>query len=575
MTRSSLNLEFTIHKVARINDKATNTYVELLNFPVSENENGTLELAPSIVNDLTLFEKRLRDAGATLPKDKDKLDQLLVAVANSDAPEERVYEVHTGWIEEKSAFVMIDGIVGVAPSKIVGIKGLNVTDNESGKLSVSGTWKAWRDSVATLTRLSSIMMFAICVAFAAPLLAFLNWPSFAICLFARTRVGKSVATLMAASVPGIGRLEDLMTWNITDARLEQRLAEYNDCIFAIDDLLAMVGSHLQKYSRARDLAYKLGQGWAVGRHDSFTRAHGGVQEHWRTILLTSYEKSIRDFARAVKLERQHGEALRLIDVPAILGGLDHIFDRLPADLEIGNFHDWKKDTFKKITDACNQNHGMVFNKYIKTLITCPSVEKYTRAKIAYFVNEVCDQFDGDVARDVAAKFGLIYAGGRLGIRRGLLPWDKDELLEAITKCYFGARDLLPDDGVARREGIVALRIRLRELLEISKSKPKNIQADFEKIDGYRQRQRSFIRYIIKREVFNAVFASSTQKTLVIDWLIENQRITLTVPIASAGAVELKPKGQFIWPDGVRRRSYEILWPRRGRASKAAARKKGK
>jgi hypothetical protein len=561
MAEKRNNSKLAIYKVARIHDRATNSYLEVIKFNVSESEHGTLELAPSIVNDLYQLEKQLRDAGAILPKEKEELARLLIEVASSDAPEERVYEIHTGWIEDKSAFVTINGIVGAASRNVVGIKRSSATDYESGRLSASGSWKAWRDGVAMPALHSSIMMFAICVAFAAPLLALVKWPGFAICLFARTRVGKSVATLMAASVPGIGRLEDLITWNIKDARLEQRLAEYNDTIFPIDDFMGMPGNYRQKYLRIRDIAYKLAQGWAIDRHDSFTRAHGGVQEHWRNIVLTSYEKSIRDLARSVKLERQHGEALRLIDVPAIFDGLDHIFDRLPA-AEMGNFQDWKKNSFEKIANACDQNHGKAFKKHIKSLITHRNVEVYIRAKIAYFVNHVCDQFDGDVARDVAAKFGLIYAGGRLGIRCGLLPWDKGDLLAAIAKCYFGARGLLPDDGVALREGISALDTRLRELVGISRlPKHKNSQAEFDKADGYRRRQPRLTQYIIKREVFNAVFASSTQKTLVIDWLIENQRITLAVPIASVGAAELKPKEQFIWPDGVRRRSYEIFWPR--------------
>ena len=84
------------------------------------------------------------------------------------------------------------------------------------------------------------------------------------------------------------------------------------------------------------------------------------------------------------------------------------------------------------------------------------------------MRHVCDEYDGDVARDVAEKFGLIYAAGRLGIRSGLLPWGKAELLDALTKCYFGARDLLPDDGVAVRQGIKALRAKLRQLPRTSK-----------------------------------------------------------------------------------------------------------
>ena len=178
--------------------------------------------------------------------------------------------------------------------------------------------------------------------------------------------------------------------------------------------------------------------------------HGG----WRSISITSSERAIRDLAMAVKLERQHGEALRLIDQAAALDGLDHIFDRLSADFAASDFKDWKTETFAKISDACERNHGKVFRKYIKCLIAHgPDVERYVDKRIAFFVQYVCDEFDGDVARDVAEKYGLLYAGGMLAIRYELAPWEKDELLDAITKCYVAARDLLPDDGVSVRQGV--------------------------------------------------------------------------------------------------------------------------
>src|SRR5271170_551161 len=103
----------------------------------------------------------------------------------------------------------------------------------------------------------------------------------------------------------------------------------------------MKGSDKEKYPRIRDVAYRISQGWSTARHSSFTAAHGGVHGSWRTIALTSSERSIRDLAQAVKLSRQHGEALRLIDLPAVFDGLDHIFDRLPEDLNGSNFHAWK------------------------------------------------------------------------------------------------------------------------------------------------------------------------------------------------------------------------------------------
>jgi hypothetical protein len=559
-----------ITKIARLRDKATEQYLEVIKFPTSKTTVSELTLPPSVVSDHGVFGRRLRDAGAMLPKGTEELKKLLAAVAKSDPPEEWVYEARAGWTQDKRSFVLVDGVIGSAATKIIGVNRANSINDPSGRLSRSGSWKSWRDTVAEPARRSTILMLGISVALAAPLLAIINRPSFAICLFGRTRAGKSIATLLGASIIGIARINDLITWNITDARLEERISEFNDALFPIDDLSHMDGSDKEKYQRIRDVAYRISQGLSTARHSSFTAAHGGVHARWRSIVLTSSERSIRELARAVKLERQHGEAVRLIDLPAVFDGLDHIFDRLPEDFDRANFQDWKRDTFKNIADACEKDHGKAFRKYIKALIADRAELKgHIEAKIAYFVKRVCDEFDGDVARDVAAKIGLIYAAGMLGIRCGLLPWGKADLLDALTKAYIGARDLLPDDGVAVRQGIETLRAKLRQLPRTSKT----TAPGYHNIDGYRERQKKVNKYVIKRDAFRSLFASETQRALVIEWLIQKQRITLATAKTSAGAPAPEPQAQFIWPDGERRRSIEIVWPRLHCKRRARPRKK--
>ena len=180
-----------------------------------------------------------------------------------------------------------------------------------------------------------------------------------------------------------------------------------------------------------------------------------------------------------------------------------------------------------------------------------------------------------MARDVARKFGLAYAGGMLGIRYGLLSWENGELLEAVTKTYLKARDLLPDDGVSLRLGIAALRGKRRQLptvsLPLNKSDAKR---DYEQVDGYKQRLSKANRYVIKGESFRRIFSTNEQQDLVTKWLIEKKRITLAIPKQPTGLSDRNPKDQFIWPDGERRRSIEIIWPlkREKKQKKGVARK---
>jgi hypothetical protein len=161
----------------------------------------------------------------------------------------------------------------------------------------------------------------------------------------------------------------------------------------------------------------------------------------------------------------------------------------------------------------------------------------------------------------------------LGIRYGLLPWEKGELLDAVTKTYFKARDLLPDDGVSLRLGITALRDKRRRLPTVSLPLNKSdAERDYDKLDGYKQCLSKTTRYVIKGESFRQIFSTTEQQALVTKWLIEKKRITLAIPKQPTGLSDRNPKDQFIWPDGERRRSIEVIWPQKKKQKKGVARK---
>ena len=94
--------------------------------------------------------------------------------------------------------------------------------------------------------------------------------------------------------------------------------------------------------------------------------------------------------------------------------------------------------------------------------------------------------------------------------------------------------------------------------------------DFKKLSGYQTRSVKRYRYIIKREKFNAIFSSKAQQKLVLDWLIRKRQIEMAVPVTSKDAANLQPKAQIIWPDGERRCSYQIFWPRKAKKTQKGA-----
>jgi putative DNA primase/helicase len=492
-----------IRKVARVRDKATGDYFEIIEFPVSNTERSRIELSPSAVVDTSAFERRLRDAGAILPKDNTR--DFLRAVARRKAPLELVYEAQTGWTEDCKLFILNDGVIGKSKQRILGVNQARATDDASGRLSLAGDWKRWRSTVGKAASLSSILMCSVCTAFAAPLLSLAGCQSFMICIVGPSRSGKSIATLAAGSVIGIGKASDLVTWNITDARLEQRLSGFNDCVFPIDDLMALRAQNdRDRYQRIQAIAYKLAQGWATARHDSFTQGRGGNHAGWRTIALTSNEVSIRDLARKVGLERQRGEAVRLIDLPAFNDEKDHIFDRMTHKLSVVAMVDWKRQTFSEIAEACEANHGAAYRRYVTSLIAIgPRLAPFVQNRIAYFIRQVRDSQDTDLSRDIAKRFAVLYAGGMLARRSGLVAWDSKELLAAIRNCYVKARAMLPDDGELLRAGLEILTQKLASLpVFSSRNFGQFNKKRCDALEGFKRLGSGPVSFIIKRHVFD-------------------------------------------------------------------------
>jgi putative DNA primase/helicase len=566
-TNTTTTATTTIRKIARIHDKATNTYLEVIGFPVSGIQSSHLELLPSEVSEPSVFEKKLLDAGAILMKDKATRKQQHEAVAQTDPPEEWIYEDHTGWTDDRNAFVMPNGVIGDIPTKIIGVNQSKAIKDRSGKLGFKGGWKPWRDTVGEASRNSTTLMFAVGAALGAPLLAFTGEQPFSLNLFGPTRAGKSMATLVAGSIIGIERIGDLISWKITNARLEERLPEFNDSVFPVDDLEKINGSEKVKYERERELAYSISQGSATARYSGHTRAHGGAHRNWSSIVLTSCERSVQELAKAAKMERQHGEAVRLIDVPAVFEGLDHVFDLMPPD--VGNVEQWKRGMFAAIAEGIEQNHGKPFRKYIKALIARRATLKEEVANIVNtFVKVACDKFDGAVAHDVARKFAIIYAGGLFGIKCGLLPWKEAELRDAILKSYVGARQLLPDPGVSLRSGLTTLRMARRQLPKISmplKNRDKN--RNYKQLVGYRFSTAEKLLYRLRYEHYCSIFVSGEQRHLVTNWLIEKNHITLATP---KKGTERRPQEQLIWPDGSRPRSIELVFKKKKPSPNAKA-----
>jgi len=113
-----------------------------------------------------------------------------------------------------------------------------------------------------------------------------------------------------------------------------------------------------------------------------------------------------------------------------------------------------------------------------------------------------------------------------------------------------ALDTLSTEQRTLDAGWKSLKVRLMSLPKASTI----TRSEYDSIEGYVEPQRGRYRCILKTDKFNRIFVNALQRKLVLDELVRRNWITRSRSNDN--------QGQFIWPDGVRRRSLEINWGRR-------------
>jgi hypothetical protein len=88
------------------------------------------------------------------------------------------------------------------------------------------------------------------------------------------------------------------------------------------------------------------------------------------------------------------------------------------------------------------NHGTAFPRYIDHLIASRDA---LEARIETYMSEM-DQFEQSsvvkgALEHARQNMGLLYAGGRLAIDAGVVPWKPAQLLQAVAACWRHALDL--------------------------------------------------------------------------------------------------------------------------------------
>jgi putative DNA primase/helicase len=324
-----------------------------------------------------------------------------------------------------------------------------------GNFEQRGTLEGWQNGVAAPALASSRLMLAIAMAFAAPLLRFIAFDSCGLHLEGESSKGKTTCLLAAASASGKADRRELLTWDVTQAGLAETAMGHNDSLMCIDELGNAKGDPAQQVRQMRETAYMLASGRGRTRSKVYGIQRSVSDASWRVLFLSSGEKAIVDLASEAALQRMKGEEVRLIDVPAIVGQDLGIYERLPDGFTS------PAAVSEAIEAACRDHHGVALRRFVQQVAErADTMEGDIEALVDRFMDRARVP-SGGWERRFARPFSLCYAGARLAVTWGILPWSPSDCGRAIKKCYVAARGRIPDMEDMRTAGIARLRDLLR------------------------------------------------------------------------------------------------------------------
>lgn len=340
---------------------------------------------------------------------------------------------HTGWHADGRSFVM--------PHKTIGDDNVRFQSEYAAHddFIQQGDIKNWREQVAIRCSGNPILLLSVAASFAAPLLLRAKQQSAGgggIHLIGKSSNGKTTALQVAASVwggPGYVR-----AWRATANGLEATAAALNDSLLVLDEISECDPREIGA------IIYALANGQGKQR----AKRNGGSRDsaRWRTIVLSSGERTLSAHMQEAGQRVKAGQEARLLNIPATdrtYGAFDNLHGL--ADGRVF------ADSLKKST---NLFYGVSGPAFVEKLLS-------DKESLPELYAKFCDlsgfyTSDGIESR-AAGLFALIALAGEKATEYGLTGWQEGEALEAVIELFNAWRNFRGQGQTETRQILQGIR----------------------------------------------------------------------------------------------------------------------
>jgi len=348
-----------------------------------------------------------------------KARALVLEYLQQQEPEKRARVTNRlGWHGEgdDAVFVMPKGAIGNASEEWI----FDTVQPSASTFKQKGTIEAWRDNVANLCVGNSRLVFAVSIAFAAPLRYLMDIKDLGGFHYrGSSSDGKSTALRMAGSV--CGGADYMQRWRATDNGLESLAMQHCDAPLLLDELKQL------DPKTAGEAAYMLANGAGKARSNEKGGARKTAQ--WRLIFLSAGEVGLSQHMLEANKRVHAGQEIRMADIPADAGAGLGCF---------GNLHGYNNgsDFAKAISSAISQHYGVAFPAFIEWVLRDKQavIDKLVKAQHGFDKSLLSESASGQ-ARRVASIFSLVGAAGELATQAGLTGWQQGEAFKAAKTCF--------------------------------------------------------------------------------------------------------------------------------------------
>ena len=352
----------------------------------------------------------------------------------------------------------------------------------------------WIEQVARPCGYSDLGIFVLSAAFAALLLKLADRHSFGIYIFGRSKTGKSIILVAGSSVAGVGREGELLNSAATSAALGELCGLHCDRLMPINEVGLI--KKREAYAKIEPMIYQIAEGRERERHSksSFAIAHDGGQRRTTSSRPPSARSTITRGSLTRPATRESSRAASRFHRFAT-GAT--VIDRYPASVPPERRRAWATALLKRPRKTCARHHGVALEPFVRFLMRdIQGAARRVEAYMAEFMREIDTAGISGAAEHAAENCSLVYAGGCMAIEAGLLPYRKEEVLRATTRCFCGAleADRNDADPLLRAKRLLRSWLRSDRVVELKIS---NDRFDANRYQGYAigvgQRRRYVVR----------------------------------------------------------------------------------